>query len=198
MLLAVFYGLAYSVSMKTMTTVALACLTCIGMANAKAPAAQIQAIKEVYQKTNALIAATEKSAEAAKASPVSVDHYITNALNRSWEGVGNYKVTYKFYYTHDAPSGENHLLKISQVTESAARKYHEEFYYNSTGQLVFYYQKTNDTEQPKERRIYFHKGKAIRLIDDQFSRDGYTDGDREMVGKIRQREKVLKLKFTSR
>lgn len=184
--------------MKKIALFTLMLLPCLGSGFAKAPAAQIQTIKEVYQKTNDKVAATEKSAEAAKASSISVDHYITNALNRSWEGVGNYKVTTKFYYTHDAPNGKNHLMKISQVTESAARRYHEEFYYNSTGQLVFYYQKTNDTEQPKERRIYFHKGKAIRLIDDQFSRDGYTDGDREMVGKIRQREKALKLKFSSR
>ena len=164
----------------------------------EAPQVEIKKIKEIFQKTNAQIAALEKSPEAAKSSPVSVDHYITNALNRRWEGVGNYKVMYRYYYLHDAPNDENHLLKISRTSESAARRYHEEFYYDEAGKLVFYFQKTNDGDYPKERRIYFQNGKAIRLIDDKFSRDGYTDGDQEMVNAMRKREKAILLKFTSR
>jgi len=170
----------------------------VGPGLGKTPEAEIQKVRKIYQKTNAQITDLEKSPEAAKSSPVSVDHYITNALNRSWEGVGNYKVTYRYYYLHDAPNDQNHLLKVSRSSESAARRYQEEFYYNVAGQLVFYFHKTNDEEYPKERRIYFQNGKAIRLIDDQFSRDEYTDGDKEMVKEIRKREKAALLKFTSR
>ena len=176
----------------------LICLSSISFLQAEADKNHIQAIQETYQKTNAKVSATEKSAEAAKASDLSIDHYITNAMNRSWEGLGNYKETYKFYYIHDAPNDENHLLKISRVSEHATTRYHEEFYYNDAGELVFYFQKTNDPEYPKECRIYFHKGKAIRLIDDQYSRDGYTEGDKETVTALLKREKAIKLKFTSR
>jgi len=173
-------------------------LISIDIGHAEASKVALQGIKERFEKTNTEITAIEKSAEAAKASAISVDHYITNALNRSWEGVGNYKVSYKFYYIHDAPNDENRLLKISRVIESATRSYHEEFYYNDAQQLIFYFQKTNDTEYPKERRIYFHQGKVIRLIDDQFSRDDYTEGDKELVAGVLKSEKAIKLKFTSR
>ena len=173
-------------------------LTFFHSSHAEADKAAIDSIRKTFKETNASIASTEKSAEAAKASKIAVDYYITNALNRSWEAVDNYKVTYKYYYTHDAPNDKNQLLKMTRSAEHATIKHHEEFYYSANGELIFYYQKTNDPDYPKEKRIYFHKGKAIRLIDDKFSRDGYTDGDKEIVGAILKREKASKLKFTSR
>ncbi|MFK7910847.1 MAG: hypothetical protein AB8F34_09600 [Akkermansiaceae bacterium] len=181
-----------------MSSLTFVFLVSIGLIQAEANKTHIDSIRDTYKKTNTKIETTEKSAEAAKASSISVDHYITNALNRSWEAVGNYKSTYKYYYIHDAPNGTNQLLKMTKASESAARRYHEEFYYNEAGELIFYFQKTNDVDFPKERRIYFHKGKAIRLIDDKYSRDGYTEGDKEMIKILRKREKSIMLKFTSK
>ncbi len=164
------------------------------VAEKKADPAKIKAIQKIYEATNAAITAMEKSADTAKASDITVDIYKKNALNRSWEAVGKYNITYKSYYKHNPVNAQDSVLKLTRTVESTGKN-HEEFYFNEKKQLVFYYQKSDTPDLEIERRFYFDGDKAIRIIVPNETRDEYTDGDKEIAANIIFRSKVLRQKF---
>lgn len=139
---------------------------------------QIKEIRAAYTSVSQLIAETEADPEKARYGELAVNELVINKLERSWAAVGNYKVVFRFYYQN---MGEEpyptELVKVTKKTESAARRYSEEFLFDTTGALIFYFEKSEDGVAPEERRLYFQKGKAIRIVEDAEKRDKLTSED---------------------
>lgn len=149
---------------------------------------QIGQIRQVYTDLAQKIEAAEKNEESGQTSEIAVNELIINKLNRSWAAVGNYRVVYRFYYQNkDEEPYPTELLKVTRHADVAARRYSEEFVYGATGDLIFYFERSEDDETPLERRVYFAKGRAIRLVEDKTSRDKLYPDDAKNIREILER-----------
>ena len=145
---------------------------------------KVEQIRKIYNEISSKIEATEKDKESGKTSSLAVNELIVNKLDKSWAAVGNYRVTYRFYYKNrDEEPYPNQLVKVTKTTESAARKYYEEFVYDETEALIFYFEKSEDDETPKEVRIYYDQENCIRIIEDSATRDELSTNDKQYVSK---------------
>jgi hypothetical protein len=140
---------------------------------------QIESIRKIYTEISNKIATTEKDEESGHTSDLAVNELVVNKLNKSWAAVGNYRVVYRFYYQNrDEEPYPTQLVKATKTTESAARRYYEEFVYDKTDNLIFYFEKSEDDEKPLERRIYFDKKRAFQIVEDGSARDRLSAYDK--------------------
>jgi hypothetical protein len=146
---------------------------------------KVELIRMIYSTTSAKIEKVEKGGEEDRLAGIAVNELVVNKTGKSWPAVGNFNEVYRFYYDND---GENpypsRLLKITKSTESAARRYFEEYVYDLKGNLVFYFERSEEGEKPLERRVYFDSGRAFRIIDDGKARDKLTEEDGIVVNDI--------------
>ena len=156
---------------------------------------KIENIRKIYTEISQNISATEKTEESGRTSEIAVNELVVNKLNKSWAAVGNYKVVYRFYYQNqDEEPYPTQLVKVTRSTESAARKYFEEFVYDENDKLIFYFEKSEDGEAPLERRIYFQNEKPIRLVEDKNSNDKISVKN-EAVSKVLKENNKIKQIF---
>lgn len=131
----------------------------ISQINAQGNDKRIDEIKKIYKQVNEQIAEAEKHfAE----SDIYFTELVVNKGGTMYPAVGNFKQVIKFYYTfgdREQNPYPNRLLKIVVSTERAARKEYAEYLFNTSGQLVFYFEKDDETES----RFYFSMEKIIRL-----------------------------------
>ncbi|QQS40655.1 MAG: hypothetical protein IPM63_14985 [Acidobacteriota bacterium] len=154
---------------------------------------KVERIRKIYSETNAKIEKVEKGGEEDRLAGIAVNELVVNKTGKSWPAVGNFREVYRFYYDSDGESPyPSKLLKISKATESAARKYFEEYVFDRSGNLIFYFEKTEDGEVPLERRVYFDSGKAFRFIDDGKTRDKLSEEDEIVANDILATENTLR------
>lgn len=160
---------------------------------------RVDSIRKTYQEISQKIESLEKDEEAARTSDLAVNELVVNKMNRSWAAVGNYRVVFRFFYQNRVEEPyPTQLVKVTKETEAAARKYYEEFVYDGDGRLIFYFEKSDDGEEPLERRIYYHKGRAFRLIEDETSKEKLDKGDREKSrGALASSKKIVKIFINS-
>lgn len=154
---------------------------------------KVEEIRKIYAETSAKIEKVEKGSEEERLSGIAVNELVVNKTGKSWPAVGTYKVVYRFYYDS---AGEDpypsRLLKITVNTQSAARKYFEEFVYDHSGKLMFYLERTEADEMPEERRVYFEDGvTAFRIIDDGKARDKFSEEDEIIINDVFATESTL-------
>lgn len=123
---------------------------------------RIENIREVYRKTNDLIAKAEKNF---KESEIFVTEMIVNKGETSYPAIGIFRKEVKFYYTYGDRLENpypNRILKIVAVTTRSAVSELDEYYFNAKGEFVFNRSKLvgGDTES----RLCFDKGKIIRFL----------------------------------
>ncbi len=110
-----------------------------------------------------------------------VNYLTLNSRSHQWRAVGNHLLDFKFFYK--SGDTEKHmypdqLVLVKTERYESARKYFEEFLYNDAGVLLFYRQTAeNDDQMPAERRVYFSGIKAIRVVEDERTRDKLTFKD---------------------
>ena len=107
-----------------------------------------------------------------------------NSRNHQWRAVGIYGQTLKFFYK--GGDTEEHLYPdqlVFVVNERRVsnQRFREEWLFSENGTLMLFTYKVESEEPPKEARIYFSGGKAIRTIDDK---------------KVTDRLSALDLKYT--
>lgn len=146
---------------------------------------QIEQIRKTYNELSERIAYTEKDEESGKTSGLAVNELVINKLDRSWAAVGVFRITYRFYYQNKGEEPyPTELVKVTRIAEISARRYAEEFVYDSSGSLIFYFERSEDDDATLERRIYFAKGKPIRIVEDTEKRDKLTKDDLSKVDEI--------------
>lgn len=117
---------------------------------------RIEEIRQIYKETNEQIA-DEENAE------IFLTELVINKNNGSYPAVGIYNSTVKFFYTYgdrEKNPYPNQLLKITITTNRSAMTENYEFLFNSSGQLIFYFEKKDD----EEHRFYFSIEKPFRIL----------------------------------
>ena len=146
---------------------------------------KIEKIRSVYTDIAEKARLAETDEEQGQYGALVMNEIVVNKSRHQWRAVGIYGQTYRFFYNggdsekHLYP---DHLVMVKGSRAVSGRKYDEEYLFDDAGQLVFYYQRSqNDDSSPAERRIYFSLGRAIRIIEDGKSRDRLTAADTETV-----------------
>jgi hypothetical protein len=159
---------------------------------------QIESIRKIYTEISNKIETTEKDEESGRTSDLAVNELVINKLNKSWAAVGNYRVVYRFYYQNrDEEPYPTQLVKVTKTTESAARRYYEEFVYDKTDNLIFYFEKSADDEKPLERRIYFDKKRAFRMVEDESVRDRLPANDNAVTKVLNDSKSIQQIFINS-
>lgn len=121
---------------------------------------KIEEIRKIYKETNEKIAQSDADGES---SDTYLIELAVNKNNGSYPAVGIYRTVAKFYYTYgdrEKNPYPNRLLKAEIATDRSARTENSEFLFNSSGQLIFYFENKDDTEM----RVYFSAEKPVKIL----------------------------------
>lgn len=173
------------------------------LANAQTVDKSVDKIRNFYNEVGKKVEFIEQGGEQGNYGELVCNELTVNKYEHSWPAVGIYKVSYKFFYefSGDDPNKDpnpypDRIVKIVVKSDISARHYYQEFLYDKTGALVFYFLKAEEGETPKETRVYFSAGKAIRLIEGEKKRDKLTTEDTKAVREILQKSSQVKEVFT--
>lgn len=141
----------------------------------------VDRIRQTYSETAEMARLAEDDPEHGQTGTLVMNELKINSLGHQWRAVGIYQQRYRFFYR--GGDSENHLYPDELVMVKAERKvsnrsYYEEYLFDRGGSLIFYFQKAeNDDREPAERRIYFAAGKAVRIVEDERTRDQLRKSD---------------------
>lgn len=196
--------------MKNLLFVTVFCLLALAAQPIQAQTIEktVEKIRAAYNEISEKAKAAEEDDEKGEYGDLVMNELVVNKRRHQWRAVGIYVLTYKFFYQSIDESSnppavvEKHLypdqlVKVTVKKDISNRSYLEEFVYDKTGALIFYFQKTenDDAETPKERRVYFSMGKPIRIIEDDKKRDKLTAADLKTVQEISKSNLNVKAVF---
>jgi hypothetical protein len=171
-------------------------------ARAQSVEKSVEKIRNFYNEVGKKIEFIEQGGEQGMYGELVCNELTVNKHEHSWPAVGNYKSSYKFFYefsgddeTKDPNPYPDRLVKIVVHSSMSARSYYQEFLYDKRGSLVFYYLKATEEETPKETRVYFNAGKAIRVISEGKTRDKLTAEDLKTAREVLQKSAQVKELF---
>lgn len=126
---------------------------------------RIEEIRKLYSETNGLIAEMQKAPELSSVFAVEL---VVNKFSAPYPAVGIYQTAATFYYTYgdrERNPYPDRLLKVRTVTQRSARERAAEYFFDSTGHLVFVVISVPGGEV-EATRLYFAAGRLIKLIED--------------------------------
>ncbi len=95
---------------------------------------------------------------------INCDELIINSTDTPRAAVGIYRKHYKFYYYITEKEREEKLAKVEMSCDIAAYHFYKEYLYNTDGELIFHYSKSEVSENI-EKRYYFSDEKLIRFME---------------------------------
>lgn len=164
----------------------------------------VERIKRLYEDIGKKIDLSENGTEESQFAGIFCNELVVNKNKHIWPVVGNYEMTYKFYYELAHTEGHpypDRLRKVVMKSSMSARSYYSEYLFDEEGALVFYFTKPNeppigDEPQRVEQRIYFARGRPVRIINGQKVRDVLSAKDIELARGIVNTSRQIKLFFT--
>jgi len=173
----------------------LALLSCIFFVSGKSTRAQERAIEQIRrmaQELEAKIRLSEQGAEESTYAGIICNELTVNRNEHVWPAVGNYQVTYKFYYDKEQTEGHHYpdrLRKVVMKSKMSDRSYYAEYLFNEAGALVFYYTKPDEPQlggetPPAEQRLYYAGGRPIRIVKGLKTSDRLNRQELELARKI--------------
>ena len=175
----------------------------VNVAEAQTVEKSVETIRSFYNEVGKKVEFIEQGGEHGNYGELVCNELIVNKYEHSWPAVGFYKVSYKFFYEYsgydpikDPNPYPDRIVKIVEKSEISVRRYYQEFLYDQTGALVFCFLKAEEEERPKETRVYFSAGRAIRFVEGEKKRDNLTVEDMKAVREILQKSSRVKEIFT--
>lgn len=130
------------------------CLLTAGAQSSPQAKARVAEIRKLYGQAKQDIANSQKMEQ----EGLPPNETVVNS-NYMMPGSGPGKCVTHYYYTLDyEEEADRYLFNPYLITNSyniAAHKYYQEFLFDNEGNLVFYYEKNNQSGQDAETRLYF-------------------------------------------
>jgi hypothetical protein len=183
----------------------LCCLVLTGYSHIAAQDRAIERIRRMYDEIGKKIELAEKGVEESTYSGIFSNELIINRNEHVWPAVGNFQVTYKFYYDSAGTEGHHYpgrLRKVVMKSRMSDRAYHSEYLFDESGALIFCYSKpvepsTGDSPPPPETRVYFSNRRPIRIVIGDKTRERLTAQDLETARKSLATGAQIKAVFAS-
>lgn len=145
----------------------------------------VDAIKRLYIETSEQAVACETDDDKGEFGPLIMNTLTINSRDHQWRAVGKYGRTYKFFYNGgDTESSlyPDKLVLVKLDRRESNRTYNEEFLFNKVGTLVYFAGRAeNDESLPASRQVYFSNQTAIRIVEDDGTRDRFSPADLKLV-----------------
>ena len=163
----------------------------------------VERIKRLYQEIGEKIELSENGTEDSSVAGIFCSEIVVNRNKHIWPVVGNYELTYRFYFELSHNEGHpypDRLRKVVMMSSMSARSYYSEYLFDELGFLVFYFTKPNEPpigDEPErvEQLIYFVAGRPIRIINGQKTIDAITAKDLAMARGVVSTSRQIKLFF---
>lgn len=163
----------------------------------------VERIKRLYEDIGKRSDLSEKGIEESQFAGIFCSELVVNRNKHIWPVVGNYEMTYKFYYELAHTEGHEYpdqLRKVVMKSSMSARSYYSEYLFDEEGALVFYFTKPNeppigDEPQRVEQRIYFAGGRPIRIINGQKVSSSLTAKEIELARGVINTSREIKVFF---
>lgn len=175
----------------------------VHVAQAQTVEKSVEKIRDFYTEVGKKIEFIEQGGEQGNYGELVCNELTINKFEHSWPAVGIYKISYKFFYEFDKGDSNrdpnpypDRIVKITSRSDVSSRRYYQEFLYDKTGALIFYYLKAEENETAKETRVYFSAGKAIRFTEGEKKRDKLTAEDIKTQREILQKSAQVREIFT--
>ena len=141
----------------------------------------VEKIRKIYTDVAEKARLAENDDEQGQFGELVMSELVINKRSRQWRAVGIYGQTFRFFYkggNSEAHLYPDELVMVKAERRVSNRKYAEEYLFDGSGRLIFYFQRSeNDDQTPAERRIYFDAARAVRVTEDGKSRDKLTAAD---------------------
>lgn len=165
----------------------------------------IQRIQRIYDEIGKRIELSEKGIDESQYAGIFCSELSVNKNKHVWPVVGNYEMTYKFYYDLAHTEGHQYpdrLRKVVMKSSMSDRTYYSEYLFDEAGALVFYFTKPHEPpsgdEPPRlEQRFYFESERPIRIVNGEKVRDSMTVKDLQLAREIVNDSKKVKVFFTT-
>lgn len=141
-------------------------LLVLGAAGARAQSVEdtVREIRAGYLDVGRRIEMIHEGGDAAAQAMLVLDEVTINRGNHSWPAVGIYRMTVRYYYDwREAVPYPDRLRKVTVTAEVSARHTYNEFYFDETGALRFFFEQEREVEEPRELRIYYRDGSPVRV-----------------------------------
>jgi len=174
--------------MKLLTSCILILFTLTLCVSAQNADRSVENIRKTYTNVAEKARLAENDDEQGQFGELVMNEIVINKRNHQWRAVGIYGQTFRFFYKGgdtEAHMYPDQLVMIKTERRVSSRTYREEFLYDGSGRLIFYFQQSeNDETVPAERRLYFDLAKPIRIIEDGRSRDRLSGKDLAVVREV--------------
>lgn len=174
--------------------IALVLFAFVNFARAQTVEKSVENIRNFYDEVSKEVESTEQGGEEGNYGGFVCNELSINKYEHSWPASGRYRISYKFFY--EFGEHDDKIVKIVSQSDVSSRHYYHEFLYDETGALIFYFLKAEEGETPKETRVYFSAGKAIRFIEGEKKRDKLTTEDMKNVREVLKKSAQVKEIFT--
>lgn len=141
----------------------------------------VEKIRKIYTDVAEKARLAETDDEQGQFGELVMSELVINKRSRQWRAVGIYGETFRFFYkggNSEAHLYPDELVLVKAERRVSNRKYAEEYLFDGSGRLIFYFQRSeNDDQAPAERRIYIDAARVVRVTEDGKSRDKLTAAD---------------------
>jgi hypothetical protein len=163
----------------------LVILVLCGSCTLRAQKRQKQDIRVAYGEANSRI---ERCLDEGSPCGLFLNRIQTNSGEEPWAVVGIYASTRDLWYSRDDSSEEEsfQLIKVNITTQRSARRENEEYLYSSGGQLLFYYFRMGEGDDPvQEFRFYFSDGQLVDYLEEvDETEQEYREWSKEDFAKV--------------
>lgn len=162
---------------------------------------RVDNIRKRYNSIAEKVRLAETDDDAAATGEIVVNELKVNSRNRQWRAVGIYNANVKFFYTGGDTEESlypDRLVFVKMTGNVSARTVYDELLFSDKGDLLFHFRRADgDGPRPDETRVYFEKGKAIRINENGKVRDRMTPADTKTAADSVALSRHLKTIFDS-
>ena len=122
---------------------------------------QLDAVRNEYKTLSTVISECENKGDC----NLFLNELVVNKSGGHWRGMGNYRKTFRFWYSDDPTNCDDcqGVLRFVQVTERRSTSHTKEEFLFKDGKLLFHFVKSEMEGKKESRRSYFEDERIFRL-----------------------------------
>jgi hypothetical protein len=156
--------------------------------------AEVVDIRRLYESVGKRVEGAERGED----GQIYSTELVVSATNQSWPATGIYQVRYAFHFERaDGEAMPSRLVKVATRTEASARHYASEYLFDETGALVFHFASAAEESGLVETRVYFVRGRPIRVVRAGKVSDRLTPEERDVADEAARKAQQLKAFFAA-
>lgn len=131
-------------------------------------AQSVESIDKRYANIAEMARLCEKDHEIGEFGELVMNSLEINSQSHQWRAVGTYGQSFKFFYkggNSETRPYPDQLVFVTNDRRVSDQRYREEWLFSESGALELFVYNIESDPNPKQSRIYFSRGKPIKMVD---------------------------------